>query len=161
MDHEVVFLHYESIAAAEQAMATINTLEAEGFLQLDEAAIISRADDGWVSVKPIGRSGVASKATLGGVLGVIAGGLIGLPVIGAVAGAGVAAKRSLGSEQLDELMDSVGRDMSAGTAVLALTVAALSDPELVVDRLEVHRDRLIRADIPPSLRDAIDGASGT
>jgi uncharacterized membrane protein len=161
MDHEVVFLHYETAAAAERAMSTIHTLVAEGFLELDEAAIISRSDDGWVSVKPIGRSGLATKATLGGVLGVIAGGLIGLPVIGAVAGAGAAAKKSLGNDHFDELMDAVGRDMSAGTAVVALTVAALTDPESVLARLEIHRDRLIRAEIPASLRAQLDDASGT
>ncbi|MDH4119638.1 MAG: DUF1269 domain-containing protein [Acidimicrobiia bacterium] len=161
MGHEVVFLHYETSSAAERAMATIHMLVAEGFLELDEAAIITRSDDGWVSVKPIGRSDLATKATLGGVLGVIAGALIGLPVIGAVAGAGAAAKQSSGNDQFDELMDAAGREMAAGTAVLALTVAGLTDPESVVARLEIHRDRLIRAEIPASLRAQLDEASGS
>jgi len=98
---------------------------------------------------------------LGGVLGVIAGALIGLPVIGAVAGAGAAAKQSSGNDQFDELMDAAGREMAAGTAVLALTVAGLTDPESVVARLEIHRDRLIRAEIPASLRAQLDEASGS
>jgi uncharacterized membrane protein len=161
MDTEVVFLHFNSIAAAESAMDTITTLTAEGFLELDQAAIVSRGDDGWVSVEPAGRSGLVGKTTLGGVLGAIVGGLIGLPAAGAVVGAGAAAKKSLGNEQFDELMDAVGRDMTPGTAVLALTVAELNDPESVADRLELHRDGLVRAEIPESLRAQLDAAEGT
>jgi uncharacterized membrane protein len=160
MDDEIVFLHFESIADAERAMATINTLDAEGFLELDDAAIISRSDDGWVSVKPVGRSGLTARTTLGGVLGVIAGGLIGLPVIGAVAGSAAAAKGSLGNEQFDELMDAVGRNMTAGTVVLALTVATLNDPSSVADRLAINRDGLIRAEVPASIRAQLDEATG-
>jgi uncharacterized membrane protein len=152
MDRELVFLHFESIPAAERAMGTIRTLEAEGFLTLDDAAIVTRSDDGWVSVKPLGRTGLGKKAVLGGVLGVITGGLIGLPMIGGAIGAGAAAKQSSSNDQFDELMNTVGRNMTAGTAVLALTVAALTDPWMVTDRLEVHRDRLIRAEVPASIR---------
>jgi uncharacterized membrane protein len=160
MDHEVIFLHFESIPAAERAMGTIRTLEAEGFLTLDEAAIVTRSDDGWVSAKPLGHSGLGKKAALGGVLGVITGGLIGLPMVGGAIGAGAAAKKSTGNDRFDELMNTVGRDMTAGTAVLALTVAALSDPWTVADRLEVHRDRLIRAEIPASIRAQLDEPHG-
>lgn len=160
MDDEVVFLHFESIDVADRAMATIRTLEAEGFLDLDDAAIISRSEDGWVSVKPVGRTGLAGKAALGGVLGVIAGGLLGLPMLGAAVGSAAAAKKSLGNEQFDELMDTVGSNMAAGTAVLALSVAALSDPGSVADRLSVNRDGLIRAEVPASIRAQLDEASG-
>ena len=159
MDHEIVFLHFESIPAAERAMGTIRTLEAEGFLALDDAAIVSRSEDGWVAVKPLGRSGLTKQAVLGGVLGMIAGGLIGLPVIGAVAGAGAAGGKQVGNEQFDELMSAVGRDMTAGTAVLALTVGTLNDPGVVAARLDVHLDRLIRAEVPASIRAQLDQAA--
>ena len=160
MDSEIVILHFESSTDAEQAMGTISTLEAEGFLRLDQAAIATRREDGSVSVKPVDRSGLGKKAVLGGVLGAIAGALVGLPVLGAAAGAGVAGKKALGSEHLDELLDTVGRSMTSGTAVLALTVASLSDVESVTDRLEIHRDKLIRAEIPASLRAQLDEESG-
>jgi len=91
---------------------------------------------------------------------VIAGGLIGLPVIGAVAGSAAAAKGSLGNEQFDELMDAVGRNMTAGTVVLALTVATLNDPSSVADRLAINRDGLIRAEVPASIRAQLDEATG-
>jgi len=160
MDREVVFLHFDSIPSAERAMGTIRTLEAEGFLELDEAAVMTRSDDGWVSVKQLGHTELGKKAALGGVLGVIAGGLVGLPIVGGVIGAGAAARKSSGNDQFDELMNTVGRDMTAGTAVLVLTVAALADPGTVADRLEVHRDRLIRADVPASIRAQIDDVNG-
>ncbi len=160
VDDEVVFLHFESVADAERAIATIDSLDAEGFLQFTDAAIIRRSDDGGFSVTPVERTGPGRKVTLGAVLGAVAGGLVGLPVLGAAAGAGAAAKKSLGSDHLDELIDTVGRDMASGTAVLALTVTALSDPESVTDRLQIHREKLLRAEIPPALRAQLDGESG-
>ena len=159
MDSELAFLHFDSIEAAERAMATIGTLAAEGFVVLGDAAIISRSDDGWVSVKPVGRTDAATSTGLGGVLGLIAGGLLGLPVLGAVAGAGIASKKSRDDDHLGELVSTVGRDMAPGTAVLALTVAELTDPEMVTDRLQVHRDRLIRVEIPAQLRERLGDAT--
>ena len=160
MDSEIVFLHFESSADAERAMGTINSLGAEGFIQLEDAAIATRGEDGLVSVKAVDHAGLKKKAALGGVLGAIAGALVGLPVVGAAAGAGVAAKKALGNEHLDEILNTVGRSMTPGTAVLALTVASLKDPGSVTDGLEIHRDKLIRAEIPASLRAQLDEESG-
>ncbi len=159
MDRELVFLHFDSIEAAERAMGTISSLAAQGYLVLGEAAIVSRNDEGWVSVKPVGRPDAGTSTGVGGVLGLIVGGLVGLPVLGAVAGAGIVTKKLRDDDHLGELVSTIGNDMTPGTAVLALAVAELTDPEMVTDRLEVHRDRLIRAEIPPQLRKQLDDAT--
>ncbi|MDH3756061.1 MAG: hypothetical protein OEU32_19530, partial [Acidimicrobiia bacterium] len=113
MDSELVVLHYESPAAAEGAMATIHGLVAEGFVELEDAAFISRDADGWVTVKPADSGEPARHAAFGGALGLLAGGLMGLPVLGVLAGAGVAAKMSSHADHLEELISSVGRQMTA------------------------------------------------
>ena len=59
-------------------------------------------------------------------------------------------------DRLEELVSSIGRDLPAGGGALALTVDALRDPEVVTDRLQLHRDGLTRVQIPASLREEIE-----
>lgn len=159
MNPELVLLQFDSLAAAERAMGAIRSLAAEGFLKLDDAALVRRNDDGAISVEPIGQSEVVKKTALGGVLGVFAGALVGLPVVGIVAGAGIAAKKFLETDRLDELIHTVGVELTSGTAALALSVSELADPQTVLDRLEVHREKLIRVEIPESLQAELDGVA--
>lgn len=58
-------------------------------------------------------------------------------------------------------MNAVGHELTAGTAVLALTVSELSDPVTVTDRLKIHQSTLLRAEVPASLQARIDEATGT
>ena len=156
MDTELVVLHFETPEAAQSALRTIHTLEAEGSLDLDDAAIITKAEDGWVTARGGDRSEVARTASFGGVLGLVVGGLMGLPVLGLLAGAGVAAKHAGHAELLEEFIFSIGHNMIAGSGVLALSVADLGDPETVTERLELHRDSLLRAEVPAALRAEIE-----
>lgn len=141
-------------------MATIQGLVAEGFVTLDDAAVISKSEEGWISVKPVSHSDLVRTVGLGGVLGIVAGGLLGLPVIGIAAGSGLAAKRFFGHDHLDELINTVGQELTPGTAVLALTVSELSDPVTVTDRLKIHQSKMLRAEVPASLQTQIDEATG-
>ncbi len=156
MDSELVVLYFASVEAAERALGTVKSLEAEGFLHLDESAILGRDDEGWVTVKPTDANEPVRASALGGVVGLVAGGVIGLPVLGVLAGAGLAAKHTSHADQLEDLINTVGEKMDNGTGVLVLDVASLDDPEIVADRLGVHRDQLIRAEVPAALKAKID-----
>ena len=161
MDSEIVFLYFDSVAEAERAMSSIQGLEAEGFMKVDEAALVSLNESGAVVAVPIGEPSVVGKSALGGAIGLIAGALIGLPILGAAAGAGIAAGKMEDTDHLDQLISSVGSKLRPGGAALALEVAELGDPEIVIDRLEVHRDHLVRTEVPASLRAVLDEAEGT
>lgn len=156
MDSELVVLYFDSPEAAELGHATLRNLEAEGFLAIGECAILSRDSQGWVTAKNADHTQVSRAAGFGGVLGLVVGGVVGLPVLGVLAGAGVAAKRKGHADQLEQLIASVGREMTAGAGVLALTLESLNDPATVLDRLEIDRDGLVRADVPASLREEIE-----
>jgi uncharacterized membrane protein len=162
MDTDLVILHFESTDAAQAALATVKTLEAEGFLHLDDGAIISRADDRTVSVTPLEDKGGLGKPTVGAMIGLVAGGVLGLPVLGALAGGGFVAKRAASEtvEKLDSMMNSVAESVEAGTAVLALAVESLDDPATVTERLSVHRDSMTSIQIPAELRAQIEGQGG-
>ena len=156
MDSELVVLHFASFEAAERALGTVKSLEAEGFLRLDESAILGRDHEGVVKLESTDADEPVRASALGGVVGLVAGGVIGLPVLGVLAGAGLAAKHASHADQLGDLITTVGENMDNGTGVLVLHVASLDDPEIVADRLGVHRDQLIRAEVPAALRAKID-----
>lgn len=158
MKNELVLLHFETEGAAERTISTIRTLEAEGFLELEDAALISRASDGEVEVRSLDSGDGKTKPAVGAVIGLVAGGLVGLPILGALALGGAAAKKSVDTavRELDALLDDVGQRVDAGSTVLALSVRSLPDPEMVVERLSILRDEMTRVEIPPELRAELD-----
>lgn len=158
MDSELVVLYFESTAAAEHGLATLRGLEAEGFIDIDQCAILGRDSEGWVTAKHADRHQVSRAAGLGGVLGLVVGGVVGLPVVGLLGGAGIAAKRKMDADRLEELISTIGEEMERGSGVLALTINSIGDPEVVTDRLGVDRDGLTRAEVPATLRAEIDRA---
>jgi uncharacterized membrane protein len=156
MDSELVVLTFDSPEAAEHGLETLRTLEAEGFLQIDDCALLSRDAQGWVTAKRADHDDLRRKATFGGVIGLFVGGVIGLPVLGVLAGAGGAARLKEHADRLEELIASVGNEMKRGSGVLAFTVASLTDASTVTDRLHVNRDGLVNAQIPAALRAEIE-----
>ncbi len=156
MTSELIVLYFESPAAAERGLSTLRSLEAEGFLAIDDCAILGRDCEGWVTAKQAGHRELRQAAGFGGVLGLVVGGVVGLPVLGLLAGAGIAAKSKVEADRLDALISSIGSEMEKGSGVLALTLASLSDPASVTDRLGIDRDGLVRAEIPTSLKEELD-----
>ena len=156
MDSELVVLNFASVEAAERALETVLTLEAEGFLQLEQSAVLTRDAEGWVNVKPTDANEPVRKSAMGGAVGLVVGGLIGLPVVGVLAGAGIAAKKAAHAKQLEELIDTVGERMENGTSVLVLNVTSLEDPEIVAHRTEVFDDALLRSEVPEELAEQLD-----
>ncbi len=159
MDSKLVLLHFETIEAAETTMSTVRSLEAEGFLELDDAAMISRSSDGTVTVTPQTGTGKTRTSAVGATIGLVAGSLLGLPLVGAIVGGGIGANKAVKDavETLDGVLDDVGRRVASGSTVLALAVRALPDAETVVDRLSMHRDDMTQVEIPPELRDKLEG----
>jgi uncharacterized membrane protein len=156
MDSQLVVFRFDSAGEADQVEAALRSLAAEGFLTLEDAARLTRDDDGTVTVQPRDLGELARGSTLGGVLGLLAGGIIGLPVVGLLAGAGLGARHSLHAERLEHLLGTVGRDMASGTVVLAVLVSAVDDPDSVADRLSLHRESILALEIPEELRAHID-----
>ena len=154
MDSQLVVLSFDSSDDAERAAADLRALAAQGFVALEDGAVLAKGDDGALTVKGFERYDVAAGAGVGGVIGLLAGGLLGLPVIGLLAGAGVGVNRADTGERLEELLGSVARDMTAGSAVVAVLVSSVDDPDVVRDRLEVDAVRSI--EIPAELRDHIE-----
>jgi uncharacterized membrane protein len=160
MASELVVLYFESTDAAEHGLATLRSLEAEGFIDIDQCAILGRDAEGWVTAKNADRHQMSRAAGFGGALGLVVGGVVGLPVLGLLGGAGIAAKRKMDSDRLEEMISTIGEEMERGSGVLALSINSIGDPEMVTSRLGVERDGLVRAEVPATLREEIDRALG-
>ena len=154
---QVVVAHFATSDDALAAMETFNELDRQGFLALGEAALITRDTDGAMHASLI--DGAARRAgALGGFVGVIVGGLLGVPIVGLLAGAGGGALHATDSDFLDELISKVATRMNDGGSALAVVVESISDPEVVLDRFEPHRAALEVAEIPPGLLAVLDAA---
>ncbi len=159
VDTSIVVLHYASREEAQLVLGTIQTLAAEGSVELSEAALVTRDADGWVTARPAGTD-LPRESAMGGVLGLVVGGLIGLPVLGVLAGAGIAAKKALHAEHLENLIFSVGERIGPDEVALVLTIPAVHDAETVIDRLGANPADLISAEIPADLRAEIERQLG-
>ena len=157
---ELVMLHYASPDDAERAFRTIQSLSEEGFVELAEAALVTRDVDGRVTARQADHQKVPRTSALGGLAGLVVGGLMGVPVLGVLAGAGLAAKKSLQAKQLERLISTVGNQMKSGQAVLVLAIPAVHDAEVVLERLGSAHVDLVRADIPDELRAEIERQAG-
>ena len=156
MDHQLVVLTFDTTDDAERALAHLQALQAEGFIAIDECALLSRDDQGSVTARNADPGEVTGAAGYGGALGLLVGGVIGLPVLGLLAGAGTAVHHRTHADRLEQLISTVGTKMTDGSGVLAFTVASINDPETVVDRLQLQHNGLVRADIPAALQQEID-----
>ena len=84
MDSELVVLYFESKDAAELGLATLRSLEAEGYIDIDQCAVLGRDSEGWVTAKNADKHEVSRAAGFGGVLGLVVGGVVVVVVGGGV-----------------------------------------------------------------------------
>jgi uncharacterized membrane protein len=160
---------------AGQAMESVNWIDFDRLVDVKGACWVSKDEEG-VKVHPRSQH-VAGKGAAGGALGLLVGGLFGLPVIGLAAGAAAGIHRA---RQRDDGIDdafvaAVGEQLeSGGSAIFVLFEEGAStakaarqlarfggtahSSDLPSDRLARFQTMLDQAN-PDSLRTAGDGSS--
>jgi len=83
---ELLVVVFDTAEQAMQARLSIKTLEGEGIVKLDDAAVITRTADGKVEVKNQLDSGVAMGALGGGMIGLLLASVF-FPIAGILIGA--------------------------------------------------------------------------
>ena len=102
-------------------MESVDWSHFDQLIRVKDACWISK-DNGELSVHPRGHP-VAGKATVGGALGLLVGGLFALPVVGVAAGAFIGIRKGRHQETgIDEaFLQSVGDQLkSGGSAIVVL-----------------------------------------
>ena len=125
---------YPTTSAAEQVLQDLSGLRAQNLIQIDDAVIVERRDDGKVKLHQ------PSNAGRGAAGGALWGGLIGLlffvPLLGMAMGAGMGAIAGSASDTGvdDAFMRNLGDQLQPGTAALVLLVRSVTEDK-VFDQL--------------------------
>jgi len=122
MDRHLLVVAYERRETAERALAALQSLEQEHGLALKDAAIAVRTADGKVRLDQTRQLATGDGLVAGGSIGMLIGLLVGLPVVGALAGlAGGGGFAAFDRGIPDDRMRRFAEELEAGhAAVFAL-----------------------------------------
>jgi uncharacterized membrane protein len=128
----LVAINYDSRATAEEVLATLGRLQTEHAIQLEDAVVVTRNEDGKVKLHQSNK--LAASGAVGGALW---GGLIGLiffvplfgMAIGAATGAATGALTDIGVD--DKFMKELGTQLQPGKAALILLVRTVTPDKVL------------------------------
>jgi uncharacterized membrane protein len=160
----LIAVAYPDVATAEQVRALLADLQKQKLIQLEDAVIVERKEDGKVklhqSVSTTG-AGAAGGALWGGLIGL----LFFMPFLGAAiggaTGAAVGAAQNFGVD--DDFMRRVGENLTPGAAALFVLVQNAVQ-EKVIPQLAPFGGQLIQTSLSDEdethLREAVKAAQG-
>ena len=96
MANNIVVLGFENEYGAEAMLDEVHKWQEEGLIEVEDAVIASAAPDGKVEIQQTHRSEGGKFALRGGGVGLVAGALLGGPILGLVAGVTAGAITSSG-----------------------------------------------------------------
>lgn len=161
---DLIAVAYPDRETAEQVRVRLAQLMREHAIELEDAVVVSRQDDGKVKLHQAYRP--AAEGATGGALW---GGLIGLlflapllgMAVGAAAGGASGAMRDFGIS--DDFMKQLGQKLTPGSAALIVLVRKVT-PDKVLPEIEQYGGEVLQTSLDDEsearLRDALQ-ASGT
>ncbi|HVW17615.1 MAG TPA: DUF1269 domain-containing protein [Solirubrobacteraceae bacterium] len=164
MSH-LIAIAYPDESTARQVLGALARLEKEHSIELEDAVVVTRADDGQVKLHQSLRPGVAGAAG-----GALWGGLIGLlflapllgMAVGAAAGGASGALTDLGVD--DRFMKELGAALEPGTAALIVLVHR-STPDKVLPEIADFGGEVIQSSLDNEaeavLREALEAGRAT
>ncbi len=156
-------IKYHTPDEAAKVRATIRDLSNQGLIKLDDAAMVSRSEDGKLDIHNEIDRGVKWGALIGGGVGLLLAGIF-APLagvaIGALAGAGIGATVDLGLSK--DYVKEVGEGLEPGQSALFMIVRE-GNADAALAALRQHPGEVLQTTLPPgmdaSLRAAVDPAS--
>jgi uncharacterized membrane protein len=152
----LVVMTFGEEAEAGEALAALRAAHHEHGISLDDTAVVVKAADGTVEVKNEVDRGIKIGAVGGGLLGLLAGFVLGGPigslVVGAVGGALSGDLANLGIEP--HFVDDVSNGLKPGSSALFLMVRE-ADPAAVFAALEPFEGEVYDTHLPPEAEAAL------
>ncbi|MFL6073010.1 MAG: DUF1269 domain-containing protein [Mycobacteriales bacterium] len=156
---------YPGMKDAREVLAELNDMQGENLIQLDDAVVVERRQDGTIKLHQ-GRNLVAGGAVGGALFGGLIGLLFFVPLLGMAVGAGVgAASGAMTDTGIDDnFARRLGNALRPGGAALVLLVQSAT-PDKVLNRLGPnHNGELLQTSLSDEqerhLREAIAMRSG-
>ena len=154
----LVAVAYPDAATAEEVRGQLAEMMKEHIIQLDDAVVVVRQEDGKVKLNQ-----AASMAGAGAAGGALWGGLIGLlflspllgAAIGAAAGGASGALADVGVD--DKFMKELGEKLTPGSAAL-IVLERSSTPDKVVPRISQYGGHVIQSSLSHDAEERLDTA---
>jgi uncharacterized membrane protein len=143
---------------AEGALATLQELEREKVLHLDDAAIVVRTSSG-LDLHQRHSLTVGGGLVGGGAAGVLGGILLGVPVVGTIAGMAVGAIAATFDTGIDDdRMKRLGEELRPGQAALFALIGK-ADWAAVRERMAPQGGELLTVELTPEAEAALGRAA--
>jgi len=165
---ELVVVGFEGTQDADRALTELVRLSKEHLIDLEDAVVAIRSQDGTVRIKQSVNL-VGLGAAQGGLSGALWGSLVGLlflnPLLGFAAGAAVGASSgalagSLGDYGIDDdLIRSIGDTLQPNTSALFLLIRKVQPEKVLADVTGAgFRGRVIRSSLSPDQEQRLQAA---
>ena len=146
-----VVIKYPSPDQAAKVRGTIRDLSNQGLVKLDDAAMVSRSEDGKLDIHNELDRGVKWGALIGGGVGLLLAGILfpvaGL-VVGAAAGAAIGAATDMGISK--DYVKEVGEGLLPGESALFMIVRE-GNSDAVLAALRQHQGQVLQTTLPPGM----------
>jgi uncharacterized membrane protein len=140
---------------AERALAALDELDRQGKIQLADAVVVVRTNEGRVELYQRHELSIGEGAVGGGTAGVLAGLLFGVPIAGPLVGLAVGVGLGAIDRGIDDSrMRRLGKDLQPGQAALCVLVAE-ADWAAVRERMAPLVGDLLVAELTPEAEEAL------
>lgn len=149
---------YSDPDQAKNAIGSIEWSDFDRLIDVKAACRITK-EDGEFKVHPHGQP-VAGKATLGGALGLLVGGLFAIPVVGIAAGAALGARKARGADLGidEEFVAAVSDSLESGEAAIVVLFDDGADTAKAALDLAQFGGTVRNADLAPDQLDRFQRA---
>jgi len=138
---------YSEPTQAKEAMGSVDWSDFEHLIDVKAACWIN-TEKGELKVHPRGHPRTA-RATAGGALGLLVGGLVGLPIVAAAAGVAIATRTGKQVDpDFDAFVTTIGTELSNGGSALVVLFEGRADPVRAAMDLAKYGGTVQSADLP-------------
>jgi uncharacterized membrane protein len=159
MTSELIVLGFEGEYQAEGMLDVLLKMQERGLLKLEDAVAVKKTIGGELELSQTLKKHSGRQALKGAGLGLLAGAIIGLPIVGLAAGAGIlAARRSMKDYGIDdEFIKEVSSGLRPESSELFLLVKEAKGPE-VLEEMRKFKAIIIKTTLSDEQRSRLEKA---
>ena len=155
---DLVVISFNDEHMADEVLLTLGRLQAEHLVDLEDAAVVVRKQDGKLKIKQsmnLTAAGAIGSGFWGGLFGLLFGGPLGFLVVGgttAAVGAVMGKLRDIGVD--DNFIKEVGDALEPGTSAI-FTLVISATPDRVLESLQQYQGKVIRTSLSRDSEEAL------
>ncbi len=155
---DLVVISFNDEHMADEVLLTLGRLQADHLIDLEDAAVVVRKQDGKIKIKQTQNltvAGAVGGGFWGAFFGILFGGPLGFLVVGgttAAVGALMGKLRDIGVD--DDFIKEVGDSLEPGSSAI-FTLVISSTPDRVLESLQQYQGKVVRTSLSRDSEDAL------